>query len=658
MTSTIPRRTRLLAGLLVCLHALAGCLSSAGPEAPTITDQPKDRVGFVGQSVRFDVGVSGKPPLAFQWLRNGAPIDGATGIAYTTDALRVTDDGAKYSVRISNAQGTTTSNEATVKVNGPPVLTTQPVAVTVAVGASASFSVAATGEALSYQWLRDEVPVSGATSATYTLSSAVAADDGAVFRVLVGNPAGFVASDPATLTVNAAPAVTVQPVGQTVAEGDPALFAVAATGGGLVYEWRRDGVPIAGATGPVYRLPAAAAGDDNATFTVRITNPRGEATTSAAVLRVVSAALAPLPTVTAEVALSRNASPVNSFTVVRRSDGTLASWGYNGEGQLGNGSVGGATDTIASVPLPTGRRATALAVGANHTLVLLDNGDVHVWGFNDIGQLGLGDLQGRASPAKVTLPRPAVSVAAGRGFSVVALDDGRVFTWGANTIGQLGSGAREASALPVQAVGLAGVVSVAAGNTHALALDSSGRVWAWGGNASGQLGTGDLKPSFSPRATQFEGIARIRAGGDHSAAVSRRRALYLWGENADGQLGLGSALDAIVPVAAAQGVVDVAGADRFTLLVGSDGLARAAGANDVGSLGDGGTTARSTFGPVSTLSAGITVGAGGRSFAAAITASGATFMWGDNIAKQLGNPTITGTSVSTPTQVPNFDAIP
>jgi alpha-tubulin suppressor-like RCC1 family protein len=75
-------------------------------------------------------------------------------------------------------------------------------------------------------------------------------------------------------------------------------------------------------------------------------------------------------------------------------------------------------------------------------------------------------------------------------------------------------------------------------------------------------------------------------------------------------------------------------------------------------LGDGGTTARSTFGPVSTLSAGITVGAGGRSFAAAITASGATFMWGDNIAKQLGNPTITGTSVSTPTQVPNFDAIP
>jgi alpha-tubulin suppressor-like RCC1 family protein len=52
------------------------------------------------------------------------------------------------------------------------------------------------------------------------------------------------------------------------------------------------------------------------------------------------------------------------------------------------------------------------------------------------------------------------------------------------------------------------------------------------------------------------------------------------------------------------------------------------------------------------------VGAGGRSFAAAVTASGTTFMWGDNTAKQLGNASITGTSTSTPTAVPNFDAIP
>lgn len=647
-----------MAGLLVCLHALTGCLNNAGPEAPTITDPPKDRNGFLGQTVKFDFGVTGKPPMTYQWLRNGAPIAGATGIAYITDALTAADDGAKFSVRVTNAQGSATSTEATLKVYGPPTLTTQPTAVSVAVGASASFTVAATGESVSYQWLRDEVAIANATSATYTISAVAAADDGAVFRVLVINPAGFVASNAVTLTVNAAPAVTVQPVGQTVATGDPALFAVAATGGNLAYQWQRGGVDIPGATSAVYRLPAAAAGDDNASFAVRITNAQGSATSTAAVLRVVAAAAAPLPSLPAEVVPSRNAVAAYSFTLVRRSDGSLASWGYNGEGELGNGTSGAATDTIATVTLPAGRRAVAVSAGANHALALLDNGDVYAWGFNDSGQLGLGDVVTRTTPAKVTLARPAVAVAAGRGFSVVALDDGRVFTWGANTIGQLGNGGREASASPVQATGLARVVAVAAGNTHALALDSSGRVWAWGANASGQLGTGSFKPSLVPVATALDGIARIRAGGDHSAAISSRRALYLWGENADGQLGLGTTVDAGVPVASAQGVVDVAGADRHTLLMGSDGLARATGANEAGSLGDGGTTARTSFGAVSTVSGGITVGAGGRSFSGAITASGATFMWGDNTSKQLGNSAIAAAGTSTPTQVPNFDAIP
>lgn len=658
MTPTPTRRARLLAGLLVCLHALAGCLSGAGPETPTITDQPKDRSGFIGQTVRFDVGVSGKPPMAFQWLRNGQPIAGATDIAYTTPALTAADEGAKFSVRISNAQGSATSNEAALKVNGPPVLTTQPASLSVAVGASASFTVAATGEGVGYQWLRDEVPIPNATGATYTISAVTAADDGAVFRAFVVNPAGYVVSNAATLTVNAAPAIGVQPVGQTVAAGDPAVFAVAATGGNLAYQWQRNGVDVAGATAAVYRLPAAAVGDDNASFTVRITNAQGNATSAAAVLRVVAAALEPPPAPAAEVALSRGATAGTGFTLVRKSDGSIASWGYNVEGQLGTGTASLATDTISAVALPAGRRARAVSAGATHSLAVLDNGDVVAWGLNDGGQLGLGDLLPRFTPTKVTLPRPAVAVAAGRSFSVVALDDGRVFTFGINTIGQLGDGGRDVRISPVQAVGLSGVVAVAAGNSHALALDATGRVWAWGANASGQLGDGSFKPSRSPVATQLGEVALIRAGGDHSAAVTRRRGLYLWGENVDGQLGLGSAVDAGVPVAAAQGVVDVSGADRLTLLVGSDGLARSAGANESGSLGDGGTTARSSFGAVSTVSAGIAVGAGGRSFAAAVAASGTTFMWGDNTSKQLGNAAITGTGTSTPTAVPNFDAIP
>jgi alpha-tubulin suppressor-like RCC1 family protein len=224
----------------------------------------------------------------------------------------------------------------------------------------------------------------------------------------------------------------------------------------------------------------------------------------------------------------------------------------------------------------------------------------------------------------------------------------------------LGNGGRDAVVNPVQATGLTGIIAVAAGNAHALALGGDGRVWAWGANASGQLGDGSFKASLVPVVTGLAEIVRIRAGGDHSAAVSRRRTLYLWGENADGQLGLGAGApaDLGVPAGAAQAVVDAAPGSRMTLLVGSDGLARSAGANDAGSLGDGGTTARNTFGAVSAVSAGITVGAGGLSFAAAIADNGTTFMWGDNGSKQLGNTTITATGTATPTAVPNFDAIP
>jgi len=660
MITTPMRRGRLLAGLLLVMHALAGCLNSAGPETPTITDQPKDRIGFLGSAVRFDVGVSGKPPMTFQWLRNGQAIAGATGIAYQTPILTAEDDGAKFSVRISNAEGSVTSSEATVKVNGPPTLTTQPANVSVAAGASASFTVAATGESLAYQWLRDEVPISGANAATYTISATTAADDGVVFRAYALNPAGFVVSNPATLTVTGTPVVAVPPVGQTVVAGEPAIFGVKATGGNLLYQWQRNGVDIPGATTATYRIAAAALTDDNASFTVRMTNPQGNATSAAAVLRVVDGAVAPLAALAAEISLSRGTTGANSFTLVRRGNGSIAGWGYNVEGQLGNGAPALASDTPTAVVLPAGRLATAVAAGFNHALALLDNGDVLSWGFNDLGQLGLGDVLPRATPNKVSLPRPAVAVAAGRGFSVVALDDGRVFTWGGNTIGQLGNGGRDSVIIPVQATGLTGIIAVAAGNSHALALGADGRVWAWGANASGQLGEGSFKPSLVPVVTGLSEIARIRAGGDHSAAVSRRRALYLWGENADGQLGLGAGApaDLGVPAGVARAAVDVAPGSRMTLFVGSDGLARSTGANDAGSLGDGGTTARNTFGAVSAVSAGITVGAGGLSFAAAITDNGTTFMWGDNGSKQLGNTTITATGTATPTAVPNFDAIP
>lgn len=658
--STILRRLPLLAGLLATLLLLSGCLSSAGSESPTISEDPKDRTVFVGQSAKFDFGGSGKPPFTFQWLRNGIAIVGATEPTYVTPPVSTADDGAKFAVRITNEQGSVTSKEATLTVKPGPTITTDPSAQTVNVGASASFTVAATGEQLQYQWLRDEQPISGANAATYTISAVTAADDGAVLTALVGNPGGVIGSRPVTLTVLSAPAITVQPLGQTVVAGDTVVLGVTALGGNLRYQWRRNGSDLEGATERVLRIAAADLADDNASYTVNITNSLGSVSSNAATLRVVGGAIATLPVAVAQVALAKPGTAAAAFTLVRRSNGSVASWGYNVDGQRGDGTTGLPSDSIGTVTLPAGRTARQIAAGGLQALALLDNGEVHAWGLNDVGQLGLGDAFSRTAPTKVTLPRPAIAVAAGRQFSLALLDDGRVFSWGANELGQLGNNTREISLLPVQVSVLTDVVQIAAGNSHALALRADGSVWAWGANASGQLGDGSFKPTRVPVATGLTQIARIRAGGGVSAAVSRRLALYLWGENADGQLGLGAGApgDVGVPTALRRDTIDVAAGERGTLVLGSNGLLVASGANDAGSLGDGGTTARNSFAAVSVVSQAIALDIGGLSYAAAIAADGTTWTWGDNASEQLGNSALPATGTTTPTIVPSFDAVP
>jgi glucose/arabinose dehydrogenase len=135
----------------------------------------------------------------------------ATGIAAPVD-LQVGDDGSLY--YLARGTGSTTGILARVSYSGSqlPSITTHPSSVTVSVGQSATFTVAATGAApLSYQWQRNGVNISGATAASYTRSNAQLADSGSQFRCVVSNAAGSATSNAATLTVlgNAAPAPTI-----------------------------------------------------------------------------------------------------------------------------------------------------------------------------------------------------------------------------------------------------------------------------------------------------------------------------------------------------------------------------------------------------------------------------------------------------------------
>ena len=187
---------------------------------------------------------------------------------------------------------------------GPPVspsITQQPASLSVLVGQGASFIVAASGSApLAYQWQRNGANIPGATNTSYAVAAATLADHGAAFRAVVTNSAGSATSDPAVLSVLAAPPVltiTLQPADTSVTAGSPATFTVAATcsSGILSIQWQRSlgaGGPfadIAGAMASTYIL-ATSIGDNGAQFHAVLACSGQSATTSNAALLTVAAA--------------------------------------------------------------------------------------------------------------------------------------------------------------------------------------------------------------------------------------------------------------------------------------------------------------------------------------------------------------------------------
>lgn len=181
---------------------------------------------------------------------------------------------------------------------GPPVITTQPANQTVVAGQAASFSIGATGAApINYQWRKNGVTISGAVSSFYTTPATTTADSGAQFSVAVSNSSGSIVSNTAKLTVNSAAvalAIVAQPVSQTVAAGQTAVFSVSATGTApLSYQWRKNGANINGAISSSYTTPVTTTADSGAQFSVVVNNSTGSVTSSAAVLTVNSSTACP-----------------------------------------------------------------------------------------------------------------------------------------------------------------------------------------------------------------------------------------------------------------------------------------------------------------------------------------------------------------------------
>src|ERR1700722_6441132 len=278
------------------LVLLASCGGGGPPRPPQITQQPVSQTVNVGQTATFTVTATGAMPLTFQWQKNSATIAGATSATYPTPAATSADNGSTFSVTVTHSTQSVASSPATLTVNGPPSITSQPANQTAIVGQTATFSVTATGTApLSYQWQKNQVNIPGATSSSFTTPATTLADSGTSFQVIVTNPISGVTSNAATLTVNAGggPSITTQPANQTVSVGQTATFSVTATGAApLSYQWQKNQVNIAGATSASYTTPATTSADSGTSFRVIVTNSVSSVTSNAATLTVNAASSA------------------------------------------------------------------------------------------------------------------------------------------------------------------------------------------------------------------------------------------------------------------------------------------------------------------------------------------------------------------------------
>jgi hypothetical protein len=254
-----------------------------GGPPPIITTQPLSQTALQGNNVSFSVIASGTAPLTYQWYFNGSAVGGPAGSGPTLLLNNVATNAAgPYSVVVNNNWGSITSVVATLTVNVPAGIQTQPQNLTVTQGQTASFSVVTSGTApFSYQWYFNGTNVSGATNVTLTLTN-VQTNNAGSYAVMVNNNWGSATSAVATLTVYVPPTITSQPQSQTVMAGQSTSFSVVAGGTGpLNYQWNFSGTPLGGATNAwltVTNVQMAQAGN----YTVVITNSAGSIASGAA----------------------------------------------------------------------------------------------------------------------------------------------------------------------------------------------------------------------------------------------------------------------------------------------------------------------------------------------------------------------------------------
>ena len=291
--------------------------------------------------------------------------------------------------------------------------------------------------------------------------------------------------------------------------------------------------------------------------------------------------------------------------------GQVWCWGHNGDGELGNGNLMKSNTPEAVTGMHSGQQQVSL--GFDSGCALSDTGGVKCWGYNGNGQLGDGTRSTRKVPVQVDgLTSGIVAISAGWDHTCALTTGGGVKCWGENAHGEIGDGTRTDRLKAVDVTGLtSGVAAVSAGYDHTCALMDAGTVKCWGNNATGELGDGTTNSRKVPvNVSGLSSVGSISAGFNHTCAVTNAGGAKCWGSNGSGELGTGNTANRKTPTnvyRSTSGVemISAGGWARagLTCLLTTSGAVRCFGANHGvsglepiashgGQIGDGTTSDR------------------------------------------------------------------
>ncbi|MGW0810313.1 RCC1 domain-containing protein [Nonomuraea sp. NPDC002799] len=235
-------------------------------------------------------------------------------------------------------------------------------------------------------------------------------------------------------------------------------------------------------------------------------------------------------------------APGQSYTVARDTSGQVWHWGRYV-------TATGTRTIINREQVPTLTDVVDVAAGASFGMALKSDGTVRMWGENDYGQLGLGDLDRRLTPVPVSILPQIKKIYASTRHAFATGVNGVTYAWGNNFYGQLGDGTTDERHSP-RAISLSQISTLSAGENHTLALSGgTNELFAWGRNNQGQLGDGTMtaRPNPTKVLGNLHGLVAVAAGSEHSMALGATGFVVTWGSNAYLQLGMPGILRRLQP---------------------------------------------------------------------------------------------------------------